>query len=155
MVAEDLGLEMFSPAWFARARDLTQAVMLPDDCSCRLQFDAGGTRWFLVMSRGRVIGFDLGSRGAPGGGLRGAPRGAGGAGGGGGGGPPGGAGGGGGGGPGPPAALDATTVAASWRDGTYVGRPAPSNLSVRDEIAAMPAVPGATFGVQYMLRDGP
>jgi hypothetical protein len=140
MVAEDLGLEMFSPAWFARARDLTQGVTLPEDCSCRLQFDAGGTRWFLVMSRGRVTGFDLGSVEASDVELRWSLRDAreivarrlrat--------------------------AALDATTVAASWRDGTYVGRPAPSNLSVRDEIAAMPAVPGATFGVQYMLRDGP
>jgi hypothetical protein len=48
-------------------------------------------------------------------------------------------------------ALAATTVV----DGDYIGPPAPLDLVGRAELSKLPAVPGATLGVQYVFRDGP
>ena len=133
-------LEAFSPEWFEQARALVEPVRLPADCSCRVQIDAEGTRWFLTLDDGRVTGWDLGSIDEPEVELRWAAgdarkivmrelRGT--------------------------AALQATTVAAAAADGPYLGPPAPLNLSGRPEIGSMPTAPGATFGVQYGFRDGP
>ena len=48
-------------------------------------------------------------------------------------------------------ALAVTTVV----DGEYAGPPAPVNMAGRPELSQMPSIPGATFQVQYLLRDGP
>jgi hypothetical protein len=134
------GLEAFSPEWFAHARDVVKQVQLDNACSCRVQFVADGTRWFLGLDRGRVTGFELGTIGEPdvelrwsaddarriiAGELRGTD------------------------------ALAVTTVASYAADGPYVGPPAPANLLARPEIASMPSAPGATLDVQYEFRDGP
>jgi hypothetical protein len=140
MSSIDHSLEAFSPEWFAHARSLVEGVTLPLDCACRLQFDATGTRWFLTLSGGRVTGWDLGTIDEPDAELRWSAgdarqivarelRGT--------------------------AALLATTVVATAADGPYVGPPAPLNLSGRPEIRSMPTASGATFGVQYVFKDGP
>ena len=53
------------------------------------------------------------------------------------------------------AAMQATIAAASTAEGSYVGPPAPCNLAERPELRVMPAAPGATLEVQYVLRRGP
>jgi hypothetical protein len=133
-------IPFLSQEWFAKACSLVQDVSVSHGGSCRLQFQAGETRWFMTLADGQIRGWDLGSVDEPDVELRWRAddawlvmarelRG--------------------------DAALDATTVVAAVPDGTYIGPPAPLNLGSRVELASLPAVPGATFGVQYRYRNGP
>jgi hypothetical protein len=129
-----------SPEWFAAARDAIAGVALPDDRACRIQFDVDGTQFGLVVDGGRVTTFDLGAvdgaevelrwprdvaRRILSRELRGND------------------------------AILATTVVAATGDGTYTGTPAPLNLSGQPGLDDMPEVPGASFTVRYINRDGP
>jgi hypothetical protein len=129
-----------SPEWFDAAFERVRSVRLPTDRSARLQFVTPSARWALVVDGGEV------SRWAPGvvddpdvevrwadetatailaRVLRGND------------------------------ALLATTVAAPDAGGTYVGIPAPLNLSGRPEAAALPMFPDASFSAQFTYHDGP
>jgi hypothetical protein len=133
-------LRFLSPDWFTVARRLAAPVRISPSTCVRVQFATSEARWHLVVHEGRVASFDLGSLGDAEVELRwgiddaqriwrAELRGN--------------------------AALVATTVAAPTPDGPYVGLPAPSNLACRPELQALPVVPEATIGVQYVCRDGP
>lgn len=133
-------LPPFAPERFARARELARDVELAPDLGARLQFDAGGTPWHLVVENGRITAWDAGGVDAPDvevrwtgdvarrvvtRELRGSD------------------------------ALLATTVVAPDADGTYTGVPAPFDLASRPELATMLRVPDATLAAQYRYRHGP
>ncbi len=129
-----------SPEWFDAAFERVRSVRLPTDRSARLQFVTPTARWSLVVDAGEVRRWGLGDVGDPdvevrwddgtaAAILRRELRGN--------------------------DALLATTVVASDAGGTYIGPPAPLNLSGRPETAALPTFPDATFSAQFTYRDGP
>jgi hypothetical protein len=131
---------VLSEADFARARELV-AGALPErpGSSCRLQFDAG-TRWGLVVEDGRVVTWEPGELSDADAELRWAP--------------------------GDAAAVLAgrlegdeahrrTTLAERSRAGDYVGPPPPMDLAEREQLQALPRLPGVDVLTQYRFRSGP
>ena len=131
---------MLSEAAFGRARALVEGV-LPErpGSSCRLQFDAG-TRWALVVEDGRLVTWGPGDLAGAEAELRWTPEDA-------------------------AAVLSGrlegdeayrrTTLAERAEAGAYVGPPPPMDLGEREELKALPALPGVTVLVQYRFRSGP
>jgi hypothetical protein len=131
---------VLSDAAFARARELV-AGALPErpGSSCRLQFDAG-TRWGLVVEDGRVVTWEPGELAEAEAEVRWSPEDA-------------------------AAVLSGrlegdeayrrTTVAERARAGDRVGPPPPMDIAERDELHALPALPGVTVLTQYRFRSGP
>ena len=132
--------QFLSPEWFDAAFERVRDVELRVDRSARLQFATPAARWVLVVEGGRVSRWELGEVDAPDVEVRWADdvaaailrrqlRGN--------------------------DALLATTVVAPEAGGTYSGTPAPLNLSVRPETAALPTFPDASFSAQFTYHDGP
>jgi hypothetical protein len=125
---------------FARAREVVEGV-LPErpGSSCRLQFDAG-TRWGLVVVDGRVVTWEPGDLPDVEAELRWSPEDA-------------------------AAVLSGrldgdeayrrTTLAERTTAGEYVGPPPPMDLAQREELQALPELPGVTVLTQYRFRTGP
>lgn len=131
---------MLSDAAFAKARELV-AGALPErpGSSCRLQFDAGA-RWGLVVEDGRVVTWEPGELAEAEAEVRWSPEDA-------------------------ATVLSGrlegdeayrrTTVAERARAGDRVGPPPPMDIAERDELHALPALPGVTVLTQYRFRSGP
>ncbi len=130
----------FSSEWFDQARGLIAGVALSADASCRIQFDADGTRLGLIVEAGRVTRFALGDIADAELEMRLA---------------------------GDDAervfrrelvgdeAMRATTVIAQLADGVYTGLPAPGDLLGRPEFAGLPEIAEASLVVAYTFRRGP
>jgi hypothetical protein len=139
----DAGTErggFLSDEWFEAFAEAFDNVELVASASARLAFDAGGSRWHLVVQDGRVSAWGRGEVDEPDCTLQwdrenaervwhGAMSGN--------------------------DAHRVTTVATPASDGDYVGPPAPMDLRSRPELDALPKVPGATLRAQYHLRKGP
>jgi hypothetical protein len=133
---------VLSDAAFARARELVEGA-LPDrpGSSCRLQFDAG-SRWVLVVEDGRVVRWEPGELPDAEADLRWSPEDA-------------------------VAVLMGrlegdeayrrTMMTERSRNGTeYVGPPPPMDFPERkDEIEALPLLPGVTVRTHYRFSAGP
>ena len=132
---------MLSDAAFARARQLVDGA-LPERAgsSCRLQFD-GGVRWGLVVEDGRVVTWEPGDLPDAEAELQWSPEDA-------------------------AAVLSGrlegdeayrrTTLTERAKVGDYVGPPAPMDFPERkEEIEALPVLPGVTVRTQYRFRSGP
>jgi hypothetical protein len=129
-------VKFLSADWFRSAREVANRVVLPAASSCRVQFEAGGLRSYLIVERGRVTAWEAGSMAEPDvelswpwdtafqiatGDVDGN------------------------------VALAATSATVRLREGTYVGTPAPMDLLRRPELAAMPTVPDATLVVHHQF----
>jgi len=132
--------QFLSAEWLRAAFGVAGAIDLASTSSCRLQFDAGGVRCFLVVENGRVTDWDLGTVADPDVALRwpldtawqiatNEVQGN--------------------------EAVAVTSVTAVLGDGIYVGLPAPMGLWGRPELDAMPALPDATLTVHHQLWNGP
>lgn len=132
--------QLLSPGWFDAVFERVRDVGLPAERSARLQFATPSTRWCLVVDGGRVSRWEIGEVDDPdievrwdddtaAAILRRELRGN--------------------------DALLATTVVAPDAGGTYVGTPAPLNLSGRPETAVLPTFPDASFSAQFTYHDGP
>jgi hypothetical protein len=131
---------VLSDAAFARARQIVDGA-LPERAgsSCRLQFDAG-TRSGLVVEDGRVVRWEPGDLPDAEAELRWSPEDA-------------------------AAVLSGrlegdeayrrTTLSERAKAGDYVGPPPPMDLAEREELQALPALPGVTVLTQYRFRSGP
>ena len=127
----------FSEAWFDEALDLVAPLPERPGVACAVAFEAGATRWHLVVEQGRVTRWGLGSIEHPELVLRLSPdtaemihR------------------------PG----CDGTEALAGCMlveadDSESV--PSPLDIGARPEPEALPTIPGATLTVQYHLSDGP
>jgi hypothetical protein len=133
-------LRFLSAEWFGAARDLLDGVEVSPASSCRIQFDAGGERFLLVVDNGRVVRFDAGDLDRSDVEVRVALADA--------------------------AsiwrrelrdddAMRVTAVVAPVRDGTYTGPPCPADLLARGELDGVPSIPDASLLVEYTLSDGP
>jgi hypothetical protein len=133
-------LRFLSAQWFEAARTLLDGVEAAPESSCRVQFDADGERFVLVVDAGRLVRFETGDLDRPdvevrfaladaakiwAGELR------------------------------DDDALRAITVVAPVPDGTYTGRPCPADLVARPELDGAPSIPGASLLVAYTFSDGP
>lgn len=133
-------LKLFTTDWFDTAFEHVRDVQVSHSVVARIQFDTPGARWHLVIDDGRVTRWAPGDVAEPDVELRWADdtaerilrRGVRGS-----------------------EALLATEVVARADGGTYVGTPAPLNLSARPEASSLPTLPGASFAAQYTYRDGP
>jgi hypothetical protein len=133
-------LRFLSAQWFETARDLVDGVEVSPASSCRIQFDADGARFLLVVENGRLVRFEAGDldradvevrftladatriwRRE----LR------------------------------DDDAMRLTTVVAAMHDGTYTGPPCPADLLVRGELDGVPSIPNASLLVEYTFSDGP
>ncbi len=131
---------MLSDAAFTRARELVDGA-LPErsGSSCRLHFDAG-SRWALVVEDGRVPTWEPGDLAGADAQVRWSPEDA-------------------------AAVLSGrlegdeayrrTTLAERAEAGDYVGPPPPMDIGEREELQALPALPGVTVLSQYRFRSGP
>jgi hypothetical protein len=131
---------VLSDAAFAKAWELVEGVLQErPGSSCRLQFDAG-TRWGLVVEDGRVVTWEPGDLPDAHAELRWSP--------------------------GDAAAILSgrlegdeayrrTTLTERTKTGDYVGPPPPMDLARREELRALPALPGVTVVTQYRFRSGP
>jgi hypothetical protein len=133
-------MQFLSEEWLAAAGDTFGRLSAGPGSSCRLQFEAGDTVWHLVADDGGPVELGPGEVSQPDAQLRwnldDAQRiwqrdlvdnd-----------------------------ALAATTVTAAWAGGEYVGLPSPMDLMGRPELDAVPLVPDATLGVEYIYRNGP
>ncbi len=133
-------MQFLSDEWFEALRSGVRSVALAPEHECRIQFDAGGTRFVLVVEAGRVTRFDAGeveradveircARPDAAGIWRRELR--------------------------DDDAMRAVTVVAPVADGMYTGPPSPADLLGRPELAASPAVPDAALVVAYTLTGGP
>jgi hypothetical protein len=133
-------LEFLSAGWFEAARALVDGVVVSPASGCRVQFDADGERFFLVVEEGRLLGFESGDvdradvevrftladaasvwRRE----LR------------------------------DDDAMRAVTVVAPVRDGVYTGPPCPGDLLVRGELDGVPSIPDASLLFEYTFSQGP
>ena len=129
-----------SSDWFDTSARLVGRVELPPGSQCRVQFDASGTRFFLLIEKGRVSRFELGDVDRPDVELHFSCA---------------------------DAerlfrhelqdddAMRAVTVAAQLDDGRYVGPPAPADLLARPEICEMPTIADSSLTVEYTFGGGP
>ena len=133
-------LRFLSAQWFEAARTLLDDVAVSPSSSCRVQFDAGGERFLLVVENGRVVRFETGELERPDVEVCCALAEA--------------------------AriwrrelcdddAMRVITVVAPVHDGTYTGPPCPGDLLGRSELEGVPSVPGASVVVEYTYRGGP
>ena len=133
-------MEFLSEEWLAAAGETFGRLSATPGSSCRLQFEAGGTVWHLVVDDSGAVELASGELSEPDAVLRwdlddadriwhrelvGND------------------------------ALAVTTVTAQSIDGEYVGLPSPMDLMSRPELDAVPQVPDATLGVEYIYRNGP
>ena len=133
-------VRFLSDEWFEAARELLDGVEVSPASSCRIQFDADGERFVLVVENGRLLRFEAGDldradvevrftladamsiwRRE----LR------------------------------DDDAMRVTTVVAPVRDGTYTGPPCPADLLGRAELDGVPSIPGASLLVEYTFSEGP
>jgi hypothetical protein len=133
-------MRFLADEWFEALRSGVRAVAIAPALGCRIQFDAEGTRFALVVESGRVARFEPGDLGRAEVEIR-CTR--------------------------PDSAriwrrelrdddaMRAVTVVAPVADGVYTGPPSPADLLGRPELAAAPLVPGASLVVAYTLAGGP
>jgi hypothetical protein len=133
-------MRFLSVEWFETLRSGVRAVALAPEHECRIQFDAGGTRFVLVVEAGRVTRLEAGDLDRAEVEIRCARH--------------------------DSAriwrrelrdddAMRAVTVVAPVADGVYTGRPSPADLLGRPELAAAPSVPDASLVVAYTLAGAP
>ncbi len=130
----------FSSEWFEEMLRVTAAVTLAHDSNCRIQFDADGTRFGLIVAGGNVTlfapgdidGADLELRFSRSDAERVWRRELDG-----------------------DEAMRAATVVTQLQDGPYTGPPAPADLLGRPEFDALPVVADAALVVAYTFRRGP
>jgi hypothetical protein len=133
-------LRFLSADWFEAARARLGGVEVAPASSCRIQFDADGERFLLVVENGRLVRFEAGD-------LDGSDvevsftlpdaariwrrelR--------------------------DDDAMRVMSVVAPVRDGTYTGPPCPADLLGRGELVGVPSIPDASLLVQYTFSDGP
>lgn len=133
-------VRFLSEEWLSAVGDVVAPLTADPESSCRLQFAAGDTRWYLVVDGGRVVDWSSGELSDRQAELRWDPV---------------------------DAeriwhrrltgndAMAATTVATQAIDGQYVGGPAPVDLGRRPELAELPHIPDATLSVVYTYRKAP
>lgn len=129
-----------SPEWFEEMRGLIGGLTLSPGARCRIQFDADGTRFVLVVEDGTVTRFALGEVEGAELELRIAHA---------------------------DAerlwrhelfgddAMRAVTVVTELDDGMYSGPPAPADLLRRPEFDDLPVIEEASLVVAYTFRRGP
>jgi hypothetical protein len=133
-------MEFLSDQWFETLRSRVRGVALVPELECRIQFDAEGTRFVLVVESGRITRFEAGdldradveircSRSDSARMWRRELR--------------------------DDDAMRAVTVVAPVADGVYTGPPSPADLLGRPELAAAPSVPDASLIVEYTFTGGP
>jgi hypothetical protein len=133
-------IPFLSSEWFETLRRATRDVAIAPGDGCRIQFDAGGTRFGLVVESGRITLLEATELDRPDVEVRSTL---------------------------PDAAkiwrrelrdddaMRAITVVAPVADGTYTGPPSPADLLGRPELDAAPSVPGASLVVAYAFSGGP
>ena len=133
-------LRFLSAQWFEAARAALDGVETSPESSCRVQFDADGERFVLVVEAGRLVRFEAGDLDRPDVEVRFSLADA--------------------------AriwrrelrdddAIRAITVVAPVPGGTYTGPPCPADLVARSELDGVPSIPGASLLVAYTFSDGP
>jgi hypothetical protein len=133
-------MRFLSAEWFETLRSGVRAVALAPELECRIQFDAEGTRFVLVVESGRIARFEAGdldradveircSRSDSARIWRRELR--------------------------DDDAMRAVTVVAPVAGGVYTGPPSPADLLGRPELAPAPSVPDASLVVEYTFTGGP